>query len=294
MKKLILVALSLLSIGAFSQSVLFTENFGPGSSSTNVSAGIPSSQYYSYPTNFQNQYPVVYETSGPASVISDPTKTSMKVYTSSSNGWDIPILPSNTSVSSGAGYATIAVSSSSGISRLAVNNIDTSNKTGLKLSFGLRFGSIINPFLIEQSQDGGLTWTQLTYLQAPPNMWVNVTCNEDLYSTNLLKIRFSTNHVSYNGSGTISIDDLKITYTGTLSTDNHSIQNLSIYPNPSSSVFHFNTDTHKIIKIFDLLGKEVFNDEVTNIMDLSGLISGIYICEIWEDENKTVKRIIKE
>ena len=296
MKNKLLGALLLLSMISFGQTVLFNENFGPGSTSTTVSAGVTSTTYYSYPINFQNQYPVVFETSGPASFITDPTKTSMKVYTSSttSNGWDVPILPSNYTGSSGNGYSTIAVSSSSVASRLTINNIDTSNKTGLKLSFGLRFGSTLNPFLIEQSQDNGSTWTQLTYLQAPPNVWVYVTCNEDLYASNLLKIRFTTNHTSNNGPGTISIDDVKITYTGSLSSIQNQFSSLLLYPNPSSNNFYLSTDTQKLVKIFDISGKMVFNKEVTNEIETSGLTPGVYICEIYEGENKIIKRLIKQ
>ena len=42
-----------------------------------------------------------------------------------------------------------------------------------------------------------------------------------------------------------------------------------------------------------MIGNKVIDKYITNFLDISNLPTGIYMCEIIEDENKLTKKIIK-
>ncbi|OUS00865.1 hypothetical protein A9Q86_08925 [Flavobacteriales bacterium 33_180_T64] len=82
----------------------------------------------------------------------------------------------------------------------------------------------------------------------------------------------------------------------TLSTDDFSIETISIYPNPAKNILNFKGVTSETlnIKVFDILGKSVINTviEQNGRLDISVLTSGIYIIK-FENYNVTYK-FVKE
>ena len=95
------------------------------------------------------------------------------------------------------------------------------------------------------------------------------------------------------------IDDLVI--TGVLPVDEfEQISGLSIYPNPSSSIFNITWKTGQrfSISIFDITGKSLFqkDNRVSNSkslqLDLSNFNKGLYIAKIRIDNKQTVKKLI--
>ena len=65
---------------------------------------------------------------------------------------------------------------------------------------------------------------------------------------------------------------------------------LSVYPNPSSTVFFINSDTSGTIVIYDLIGKIIKSENIDSgitKLDLSNYPSGIYLMKVTNDKNET-------
>lgn len=69
-----------------------------------------------------------------------------------------------------------------------------------------------------------------------------------------------------------------------------------MYPNPSSGDVLYITSTNNLnlsVKIFDLLGKEVLNSNVTNnSINIAPLSAGAYIVKISEDGKTATKKLV--
>jgi len=83
--------------------------------------------------------------------------------------------------------------------------------------------------------------------------------------------------------------------------ENNLSYNLSVYPNPFSSVLNIdipgNENGNTEVKVFDLLGKSVYTENFSGLshsLNLSGLEKGIYFVEINNGKNKVIKKLIKE
>lgn len=90
------------------------------------------------------------------------------------------------------------------------------------------------------------------------------------------------------------IDDVSLTYSGTLSISEEELMSLSIFPSPAKNVISIKgVENIKSIKVYSILGaleKEVFK---TNQIDVSELSSGIHLVKV---DNGTIfsKKIIKQ
>ena len=85
------------------------------------------------------------------------------------------------------------------------------------------------------------------------------------------------------------------TNCGALSVDNFSLNTLSIYPNPTTSVLNIKMDSNlKSATIYSILGKKVLETTSNNI-NTSNLNSGLYLIKI-ASENGSVatKKFMKE
>ncbi len=103
-----------------------------------------------------------------------------------------------------------------------------------------------------------------------------------------------------------SINDLGVTIDnfiidGTLSTEDFELNNIAIYPNPSTGIFTVSTGNKAIekVEVYDVTGKVVLtkNDfsgvnSQTNL-DLTHVSTGIYFIKMTSDNQSTVKRIMK-
>jgi hypothetical protein len=98
----------------------------------------------------------------------------------------------------------------------------------------------------------------------------------------------------------VNVDDFVI--LGTLSNQNFELNNVWVYPNPSNGIFNIALGTIQPTQIvaYDLTGKIVYDKKeitVTNFetkIDLSNVSPGIYFVKISNNDQITVKRIIKE
>lgn len=97
----------------------------------------------------------------------------------------------------------------------------------------------------------------------------------------------------------VLIDDFVI--EGTLATQNFELNNIAIYPNPSTGIFNIALGTFapETITVYDLSGKIILtktNVTISNSnysLNLSNAATGIYFVKIASESQSVVKRIIK-
>lgn len=84
----------------------------------------------------------------------------------------------------------------------------------------------------------------------------------------------------------------------TLSVEGNLVSNFNIYPNPAKGILYIDSNTVEVssIKIYDLLGKQVFsqNGLENNELNISSLNSGLYLLKIDTLEGAVNKKIIVE
>ncbi|WP_418263705.1 T9SS type A sorting domain-containing protein [Flavobacterium faecale] len=99
-------------------------------------------------------------------------------------------------------------------------------------------------------------------------------------------------------NNTMNIDNLKVSKATTLKVAKNEIEGLKVYPNPVTNgklSISSNTTTTKKVAIYNVLGKEVLNQEVSSdVVDVSNIAKGVYILKITEaGKTSTVKIAIK-
>ena len=82
----------------------------------------------------------------------------------------------------------------------------------------------------------------------------------------------------------------------TASTSNYTIDNISVYPNPTNgNTLYFNLTKDATVKIFNVLGKLVKTSEIqvtNNMIDISSLVKGMYILKINSNNQFTTKKLL--
>ena len=69
---------------------------------------------------------------------------------------------------------------------------------------------------------------------------------------------------------------------------------LSIYPNPSSDIVYIDGNyTQLKVVVYDILGKQVMKESITNSIDISQLEKGVYILQLSDGAKVSTQRIIK-
>lgn len=85
---------------------------------------------------------------------------------------------------------------------------------------------------------------------------------------------------------------------GLLSTPDDSLKAHSLYPNPTNGIVNFKSESPITqVKVFDLLGKEMFSSAPNSVIEnvnLAKLNSGMYLVVVEINELTTVHRIVKE
>ena len=69
---------------------------------------------------------------------------------------------------------------------------------------------------------------------------------------------------------------------------------ISIYPNPSSKYINVNFDSELEAVVYDILGKQVMREFITDKLDISCLEKGTYILNLSDGINTSTHKIIKE
>ena len=70
--------------------------------------------------------------------------------------------------------------------------------------------------------------------------------------------------------------------------------NVSIYPNPTSDIVYIEGNYSQLkAVVYDILGKQVMKESITNSIDISQLDKGVYILQLSDGAKLTTQRIIK-
>lgn len=206
-----------------------------------------------------------------------------------------------------------------------------SNVTNPQISFAMRYDLEENWDIVyvEYSTNFGATWNVLGNMTAnwynsdrtnassgtandcqncPGAQWTGTNTSLTTYTFPLNSLNTETNIIfrivfhsdeSVTKAG-VNIDDFVI--SGTLSSENFELNNVFVYPNPSNGIFNISLGNLQPtrIEVYDLTGKKVFAKNeiaISNFetkIDLSNLTQGIYFVKIIDNNQSTVKRIIKE
>jgi len=81
----------------------------------------------------------------------------------------------------------------------------------------------------------------------------------------------------------------------TASIDDQNQLDISIYPNPTSDIVFIDGNyTQLKVVVYDILGKQVMKESITNSIDISQLEKGVYILQLSDGAKVTTQRIIKK
>lgn len=254
-----------MTVVAFAQTTIYSENMGTPTNTTTAISANP----------FQNGAPITY--SGSADI-----RTSS---------------PSSTSNYAGAsGGANVFITGTVGTNFL-ISGIDTSNYTNLQLSFGQHKSTTAanNQLLVEVSADG-TNWTSLTYSRPTGSGTANyilVTPTGTIPSATNLSIRFTNNLASTQWR----LDDITLTgnSNGSLAT-NEVKGNKNVFVKNTLVDSELNFGANGDVKIYNVNGQvvkeaKVSADKALNVQDLN---KGTYIVTGTVNGNKVSEKIIKK
>lgn len=89
--------------------------------------------------------------------------------------------------------------------------------------------------------------------------------------------------------------DTIYTYYWSLSVDDVDNElNVNVYPNPTTGMVYIDAENVPFVKVVDLSGRIVMEQQKTNVLDLSALQTGVYLLQLESNDQSTVKRIIKK
>lgn len=201
-----------------------------------------------------------------------------------------------------------------------------SNVTNPQISFAMKYDLEENWDIVyvQYSTNFGATWEVLGEMgpswynsnrvsgtdcfNCPGTQWTGTSTVLNTYTYPLNSLNSETNIVfrivfhsdqSVTKAG-VNIDDFVI--LGTLSSEKFELNNVFIYPNPSKGIFNISLGNLQPtgIEVYDLTGKKVYEKKEVTIsnfetkIDLSNVTQGIYFVKIIDNNQSTVKRIIKE
>lgn len=267
MKKIYALLAFLVTTLVYSQTAIYSENFGTPAATTLLTAY----------TGFQNSSPITY--SGTADV-----RTST---------------PSDYAGASASGCVFLgAFTTASGMpaKTLIISGINTTNFTGLALSFGHQKGTNAgsNELKVEVSSDG-TNWTQLSYTRptgSGTSTWLIINATGTIPATSNLTIRF-TNPLDSNVG--FRIDDIKLTGTSTLAVSNAKKEYFNIYPTVvTNGVICVTSESNKTKKItvYDSSARLVISRGTEKEVNVSQLSKGTYVLNVEENGIVESKKFI--
>lgn len=101
--------------------------------------------------------------------------------------------------------------------------------------------------------------------------------------------------VFYTNSSWKSSVSSEFSSNGVLGVENNSFENISIYPNPATSVISLKNAGNSDIQVYDILGKLIFSQNDISMdheINVSNFGTGTYFIKIAKDNNVTTKRLV--
>ncbi|MQP25224.1 T9SS type A sorting domain-containing protein [Flavobacterium sp. LMO8] len=181
--------------------------------------------------------------------------------------------------------------SGTGVRNFAVRSSLDGFTTNLPASVGASTLVSVQPndifFVILDATTSNLPGMTITLGTAFENLTSNVT------------FRFYGFNAEGSG-GTFSIDN--VAFSGNVdvlsSSSFNNIEGLKMYPNPlkgNTLLLTSTANNEMSVQIFDVLGKNVLNSEVTNnTVNVSSLTTGVYIVKITEDGKTATRKLVIE
>ena len=79
-----------------------------------------------------------------------------------------------------------------------------------------------------------------------------------------------------------------------MATNQNQISGLLVYPNPTKNILNITTDLNstKNVEIYEMIGKKVLVENTQSQLNVSSLVTGMYIVKITEDGKTSTKRIV--
>ncbi len=128
--------------------------------------------------------------------------------------------------------------------------------------------------------------------------WVNTSTLGNVDSLKFFMFTSDNGSFGPNTPLFFGIDNFTTTQSSVGLAENKTNFNLSVYPNPFSSVITIQSDilTEGTISIMDVAGKIIYSqqlNEMQTTLDVNALPNGIYFLELSSAGQKTVKKLIK-
>ena len=157
---------------------------------------------------------------------------------------------------------------------------------------------IVLGYTIDTTNSTSKIWINPTTLSTEPT--TTLVTNTGTNRTNI--DRFYIRQETATKTPSITIDELRIalswndvnTNTNVLSTNQNQISGLQVYPNPTKNILNITTDLNstKNVEIYDMIGKKVLVENTQSQLNVSSLVTGMYIVKITEDGKTSTKRIV--
>ena len=120
------------------------------------------------------------------------------------------------------------------------------------------------------------------------NKTVRVTVTDEHVGDNVVTLTVTDNY------GNTSTCDAIVTVEAGLGVDNISLNTIRLHPNPTSDIINISGNFSGLsFIVYDLLGKKIFKGNTSRIIDTSKLDKGIYLIEFSLNNQKAVRKIIK-
>jgi photosystem II stability/assembly factor-like uncharacterized protein len=159
---------------------------------------------------------------------------------------------------------------------------------GAQTLYSVSFSDSLNGWMcgsygtLWHTQNGGNTWELQTTPTSNYLFTINFVNQNTGWATGLYGTIIKTN----NG-GIVGLDQNIFT----------SINDIEVFPNPSSCLIHFET-TEKLIRIelYNMTGENIWNEKFhsENTINISSLVKGVYLIKLFSEKNVWIEKIIKE
>ena len=216
------------------------------------------------------QYYLIQQAAGATPILSLPTPDLDGITCGCTYNTQVPPVLSTTG---------IAMSGSNG-KVILVNTITpeaTANPTGIQTIDKVAYG-IISTSGFEGTGPTGTALTNSTSAQRNNAGCTDTDNNSTDFTTAL--------PVARNSSTPVNL-------CSTMGTNQNQISGLQVYPNPTKNILNITTDLNstKNIEIYDMVGKKVLVENIQTQLNVSSLVTGMYIVKITEDGKTSTKRL---
>jgi hypothetical protein len=159
-------------------------------------------------------------------------------------------------------------------------------------------GNLMNLYQVSYSYDANNNLTRELMQRWIVSNWVNFLQDAYTYDAN----KFEKSHTSLqlnNGTKVTAGDSTYYYYHTVLGINDLMVQNgnLTVYPNPTSTIINIKTTTKGSFSILNISGLQILQQEIneqTTTVDVSGLKSGVYFVHLTSDKSVATGKFLKQ